>query len=239
MTGYGDAAVIASEPETHPEGEGSVYERLLRPFDGAIFDQTAKPMAPGPGESLISLIKRGFGRRGRHIILNTYGFVVSEPVVPAAAGFTRVYMVRNLQIAPNESSRSETVPVESSTEVDEAAHGWLRVVGKLAGLAQLPKGWDGLDAPAADRRAIDRALTLIVGLGTRARMEGVTLPEPSIGPAGLGSVQLEWQEGHRFMAVQVPATSEPLSFYAEIDDREELSDEAQPERIWEVVRAMV
>jgi hypothetical protein len=227
--------VIDLELEAGRKRKGSVYGwRCL--FDAADLDQTAEPMAPDLAGFMLPLYIRGVGRADPQLVF--FDVEVHEPAGTAAVGSPAVYKSGNWQILPNRSSRAGAVPVEASTEAELASQRLLRVVAKLAALAQLPAGWDGLDAPAADHRAINRALSLIDDLGARARLDGVVLPEPMIGPAGLGSVQLEWQEGRRFMAVQVPATAEPLSFYAEIDDIEELPGEAQPERIWEVVRAM-
>jgi len=224
--------VIDLEAVADSERERLVYKNLR------FFDQTAQTKAPGLAASPGLLIIKGIGRGGQGITPKTCDVIVRESIVPEAAYFPAVYIGCDPQMAPNQSSPSVAMPEEASTEVDRASQRLFSAIVKLDALARLPAGWDGLDAPAADTRAVERAINLIARLAARARLENVVLPEPMVGPAGLGSVQLEWQDGHRFVAVQVPATAEPLSFYAEIDDREALSDEAQPGGIWEVVRAM-
>lgn len=248
MTGYCETTLAASDMVATPEGEQSEYERWLdlRPlrgregltiltFGSALVDET-EGLLPGGRRPLNAV--RLVRRKGQRIFSNKCDFVLWEPIVRAVPNFVPLYIGRNAQTAFNQTSPSEPVPVEASTEVDPALQRQSRLVDKLVGLARLSPGWDGLDAPPADHSAIGRALELVRALCQRASVDGVSLPEPVVGPTGAGSVQLEWQEGQRFLAVEVPVPSEPLSFFADIDGEEILSDEARPEAIWAVVSVM-
>src|SRR5437016_6067739 len=67
----------------------------------------------------------------------------------------------------------------------------LDALDKIAGLAKLPRNWDGYGSPQIDASAIAAARRFVANVAFES------LPFPHISPVLGGSVGLHWRCGHR------------------------------------------
>ena len=89
------------------------------------------------------------------------------------------------------------------------------LIAEVLKLSTLPRGWDGYRArPPADE-TLEKAIALANFLYVKAGEEGVTVPQPEVGPTPDGSVQYEWRGERNFLAVEVHPSGAP-SFFLEL-----------------------
>jgi len=73
--------------------------------------------------------------------------------------------------------------MEVGTEPSE----WFgRIAAKLWGFMEYSDNWDSYGAKRPDKKAIDRALNIMLDLSE------YDVPEPSVGPTSQGGIQIEW-----------------------------------------------
>ena len=138
-------------------------------------------------------------------------------------------------------------PLQAGAKIEPVvvAQSWLRagpphsIVERVLGLSNLSAGWDGYTGKSVDGQTVDRALGLLNDLYGMAASERATFGAPAVGPTPGGSIQLEWDLPHAFLAVEIPRRAEPLSFYLEHADGTEMGrDAASPDDVWQAIRTV-
>ena len=79
-------------------------------------------------------------------------------------------------------------------------------IGRFAGL---PENWDSYGAKAIDRECMSRVVSIFKELVKSRSVAEVQIPTPFIAPLSSGGIQIEWEEGERYLEVSV--TPDPLS----------------------------
>ncbi len=75
--------------------------------------------------------------------------------------------------------------------------------------ARFPENWDSYDAKAIDSECISRGVSIFKGLVKLRSVAEVQIPAPFVAPLSTGGIQIEWEEGERYLEVSI--TPDPLS----------------------------
>lgn len=112
------------------------------------------------------------------------------------------------------------------------------VLERLLSFSGLPRGWDGYQAKPIEAHTVESAVNILNHIYARAAAEGISLRPPMVGPTPDGSIQLEWDLPHVFLAIEIPRGAELPSVFLEFQDgRAEGHDAASPNEIWHSVSA--
>ena len=80
---------------------------------------------------------------------------------------------------------------------------------RIGGFARLPENWDSYAAKPIDRECISRGVTIFKELVKLSSVAEVEIPTPFVAPLSSGGIQIEWEEGERYLELSI--TPDPLS----------------------------
>jgi hypothetical protein len=80
---------------------------------------------------------------------------------------------------------------------------------RIGSFSRLPENWDSYAAKAIDRDCISRGVTIFKELIKLSSVAKVKIPAPFVAPLSSGGIQIEWEEGERYLEVSI--TPDPLS----------------------------
>lgn len=80
---------------------------------------------------------------------------------------------------------------------------------RIGRFARLPENWDSYAAKAIDRECISRGVSIFKELVKLRSVAEVQIAAPFVAPLSSGGIQIEWEEGERYLEVSI--TPDPLS----------------------------
>ncbi|MBW1998506.1 MAG: hypothetical protein JRJ29_11150 [Deltaproteobacteria bacterium] len=80
---------------------------------------------------------------------------------------------------------------------------------RIGRFAAFPENWDSYGAKAIDRECISQGVSIFKELLKLRSLEEGEIPAPFVAPLSSGGIQIEWEEGERYIEVSI--TPDPLS----------------------------
>lgn len=84
-------------------------------------------------------------------------------------------------------------------------------VGKFAKLAD---NWDSYGAKSIDNDSISRGIIILKGLIELRELTGLDIPAPFVAPLSAGGIQIEWEEGDRYLELSIVPGSTDVDYFA-------------------------
>jgi hypothetical protein len=80
---------------------------------------------------------------------------------------------------------------------------------RIGNFSKLPENWDSYGAKAIDRECISQGVSIFKALIKLRAVAEAQIPAPFVAPLSSGGIQIEWEEGERYLEVSI--TPDPLS----------------------------
>ncbi|MDP2645315.1 MAG: hypothetical protein Q8P24_10275 [Desulfobacterales bacterium] len=106
---------------------------------------------------------------------------------------------------------SETPQLQWATE-----ERYEQVFQRIGQFAKLPNDWDSYGGKVIDGRCIDRALEILkyfILLKDRSNFE---VPTPFVAPLSTGGIQIEWEEGERYLEIDLLPQLPEIEYFANV-----------------------
>lgn len=85
---------------------------------------------------------------------------------------------------------------------------------RIGRFVRFPENWDSYAAKAIDRECISRAVSIFKELVKFRFVAEVQIPAPFVAPLSSGGIQIEWEEGERYLEVSITPDPPSVDYFA-------------------------
>lgn len=85
---------------------------------------------------------------------------------------------------------------------------------RIGRFARFPENWDSYGAKAIDKECISRGVSIFKKLVKLRSTAEVQIPDPFVAPLSSGGIQIEWEEGERYLEVSINPDPPTVDYFA-------------------------
>ncbi len=97
-----------------------------------------------------------------------------------------------------------------------------QVFNRVGQLITLPKNWDSYGGNAINEDCVGRTIEILKHLIELRDRTGISLPVPFVAPLSSGGIQIEWEEGERYLELSLAPEASDIEYFA--SDRTSVGD---------------
>jgi len=85
---------------------------------------------------------------------------------------------------------------------------------RIGRFARFPENWDSYGSKAIDKECISRCVNIFKKLVKLMSTAEVQIPAPFVAPLSSGGIQIEWEEGERYLEVSINPDPSTVDYFA-------------------------
>jgi len=89
-----------------------------------------------------------------------------------------------------------------------------QLFNRVGQLIALPKNWDSYGGNAISEDCVSRAIKILKHLVEVRDRTGISLPVPFVAPLSSGGIQIEWEEGERYLELSLGPQDTDIEYFA-------------------------
>ena len=137
-------------------------------------------------------------------------------VIPSSSWFVNAALSRTLvfsePILPEDLTWiSFTKEQQPQYDINEQYEQVFRTIGQLV---NLPENWDSYGGKPINEHCINSTLKILQYLLEFRDINGIEIPAPFVAPLSSGGLQIEWEEGDRYLQIDLLSETSELEYFA-------------------------
>ncbi len=89
-----------------------------------------------------------------------------------------------------------------------------QIFNRVGQLITLPKNWDSYGGNVINEDCVGRAVEILKHLIDLRDRTGISLPVPFVAPLSSGGIQIEWEEGERYLELTLVPEASDIEYFA-------------------------